>query len=158
MPRDPRKVIKRKIEPDLRYKSILVSRIVNKIMLDGKKGVATNLVYGALAEVEKKLNKPALEILETAIKNVSPVVQVKSRRVGGATYQVPSEVKGDRKLHYAITWMRSAARSKKGMSFDKALALEIIDAYNNVGTAVKKREDTHKMAEANKAFAHLARY
>lgn len=158
MPRDPKKVKRAQLAPDLKYKSILVTKIINKIMLDGKKTVATNLVYGALAQAEAKLNKPALEVLEQAIKNVAPVVQVKSRRIGGATYQVPMEVKGDRKLHYAISWVRDAARKRSGMSFDKALAAEIMDAYNNIGTAVKKREDTHKMAEANKAFAHFARY
>jgi small subunit ribosomal protein S7 len=158
MPRDRRKVERRKIEPDLKYKSILVSKVINKIMLDGKKTLATNLMYDAMDTIEKETKKPALEVLEQAIKTVSPVIQVRSRRIGGATYQVPIEVKGERRLHYALTWIRDAARARKGMSFDKALAQEIIDAYNNVGTAVKKREDTHKMAEANKAFAHFARY
>ncbi len=158
MPRDPRKVAKRKLEPDSKYKSVLVTRIVNKVMLDGKKTVATNLVYGALEKLEKETNKPALEVLDQAIKNVSPVLQVKSRRIGGATYQVPMEVRGSRRLHYAIVWVRDAARGRNGMPFDKALAQELLDAYNNVGTAIKKREDTHKMAEANKAFAHFARY
>lgn len=158
MPRDPKKVNRPEILPDGKYKSVLVSKFINKVMLDGKKTVATNLVYGALEVAEGKVGKPALEVLEQAIKNVAPVVQVKSRRIGGATYQVPMEVKGDRKLHYAIMWIRDAARNRSGMSFDKALAAELVDAYNNIGTAVKKREDTHKMAEANKAFAHFARY
>jgi small subunit ribosomal protein S7 len=158
MPRDPKKVAKRKLEPDLKYKSILVSKIINKVMLNGKKTVATNLVYSALEKIEKEISKPALEVLEQAIKNVSPVLQVRSRRIGGATYQIPMEVKGNRRLHYAIVWIREAARARTGMSYDKALAGELIDAYNNVGTAIKKREDTHKMAEANKAFAHFARY
>ena len=158
MPRDRRKVAKRKIEPDLRYKSILVTKVINKVMLDGKKTLATNLIYDAMETIEKETKKPALEVLEQAIKNVSPVIQVRSRRIGGATYQVPIEVKGDRRLHYALTWIRDASRARKGISFDKAFAQEIIDAYNNVGVAVKRREDTHKMAEANKAFAHFARY
>lgn len=158
MPRDPKKVKRAEILPDSKYKSVLVSKIINKVMLHGKKTIATNLVYGALETAEQKLGKPAMEILEQAIKNVAPVVQVKSRRIGGATYQVPTEVKGDRKLHYAIMWIRDAARKRSGLSFDKAFATEIMDAYNNVGTAVKRREDTHKMAEANKAFAHFARY
>jgi small subunit ribosomal protein S7 len=158
MPRNPRKVAKRKLEPDLKYKSILVSKIINKIMLNGKKTVATNLVYSTLEKIEKEIGKPALEVLEQAIKNVSPVLQVRSRRIGGATYQIPMEVKGNRRLHYAIVWIREAARARTGMSYDKALASELIDAYNNVGIAIKKREDTHKMAEANKAFAHFARY
>lgn len=158
MPRDPRKVEKRKLQPDAKYHSIMVAKFINKVMLDGKKSLAEKLVYGALEEVATKTSKPSLEVFETAIKNVSPVVQVKSRRIGGATYQVPTEVKGDRRLHYAFMWLRDAARNRKGVSFDKALAIEIVDAYNNVGTAIKRREDTHKMAEANKAFAHFARY
>jgi small subunit ribosomal protein S7 len=158
MPRDPRKVEKRKLLPDAKYNSVLVAKFINKIMLDGKKSLAQRLVYGAIEEAGKKTGKDGLEVFETAVKNVSPVVQVKSRRIGGATYQVPMEVKGDRRLHYAFGWIRDAARGRSGMSFDKALATEFVDAYNNVGTAIKKREDTHKMAEANKAFAHFARY
>ena len=158
MPRDRRKVEKRKIEPDKKYKSILVSKVINKIMLNGKKTQATNLIYDAMEIIEAETKKPALEVLEQAIKAVSPVVQVRARRIGGATYQVPIEVRGDRRLHYALSWIRDAARGRKGVSFDKAFAQEIIDAYNNVGTAIKRREDTHKMAEANKAFAHFARY
>ncbi len=158
MPRDPKKVEKRRLLPDEKYNSVLVTKFINKIMLNGKKSLAQKLVYGAIEEAGKKLNKNGLEVFETAVKNVSPVLQVKSRRIGGATYQVPMEVKGDRKLHYAIGWIRDAARKRTGLSFDRALAVEFVDAYNNVGTAVKKREDTHKMAEANKAFAHFARY
>ena len=158
MPRDPRKVEKRKLEPDAKHHSILVAKFINKVMLDGKKSLAQKLVYGAIEEAAKKTSKDGLEVFETAIKNVSPAVQVKSRRIGGATYQVPIEVKGERKLHYAFMWLRDAARNRKGVSFDKALAIELVDAYNNVGTAIKRREDTHKMAEANKAFAHFARY
>ncbi len=158
MPRDPKKVAKRKLEPDMKYKSVLVSKIINKIMLNGKKTKATNLLYEAMEKIEKDTGKPALDVLDQAIKNISPMVQVKSRRIGGATYQVPMEVKGERRLHYAIIWIRDAARARKGVSFDKAFAQELIDAYNNVGTAIKRREDTHKMAEANKAFAHFARY
>ncbi len=158
MPRDPRKVEKRILLPDAKYGSVIVSKFINKVMLDGKKSLAQNLVYGAMEEAEKKLGKPALEIFETAIKNVSPVVQVKSRRIGGATYQVPMEVKGDRRMHYGFSWIRDAARNRKGMDFSKALALELVDAYNSIGIAMKKKEDTHRMAEANKAFAHFARY
>jgi small subunit ribosomal protein S7 len=158
MPRDPRKVTKRILKPDAQYHSILVAKFINKVMVSGKKSLAQKLVYEAISEAGNKTQKPGLEVFETAIKNVSPVVQVKSRRIGGATYQVPMEVKGDRRLHYAFMWLRDAARGRKGMSFDKALATEIVDAYNNVGTAIKRREDTHKMAEANKAFAHFARY
>ena len=158
MPRDPRKVEKRVLLPDAKYQSILVSKFINKIMLDGKKQLAQRLVYDAIEAAGAKVGKPGLEVFEGAIKNVSPVVQVKSRRIGGATYQVPLEVKGERRLHYAFMWLRDAARNRSGMSFDKALATELTDAYNNVGVAIKRREDTHKMAEANKAFAHFARY
>jgi small subunit ribosomal protein S7 len=158
MPRDPRKVEKRPLAPDAKHHSILVAKFINKVMLDGKKSLAQKLVYDAIEEAGNKTQKNGLEVFETAIKNVAPAVQVKSRRIGGATYQVPIEVKGERKLHYAFMWLRDAARNKKGVSFDKALANEIVDAYNNVGTAIKRREDTHKMAEANKAFAHFARY
>jgi len=158
MPRDPRKVEKRELKPDAKYNSVLVTQFINKIMLDGKKSIATCLVYDALKNVEESLKTDPLEVFETAVKNVSPQVQIKSRRIGGATYQVPLEVKGDRKTHYAFSWIRDAARARSGKSFDKCLADEIIDAYNNTGTAIKKKEDTHRMAEANKAFAHFARY
>ncbi len=158
MPRDPRKVAKRPIAPDARYKSVLVSEFINKTMLNGKKNLATKLVYQAFDNVQETLKADPLEVFETAVKNVSPQVQIKSRRIGGATYQVPIEVKGNRKVHYAFTWIRDAARSRKGKSYDKCLAEEIIDAYNSAGTAFKKKEDTHRMAEANKAFAHFARY
>lgn len=158
MPRDPRKVNKRKIEPDHKYNSVLVSKCINKIMVNGKKALATRLFYQALEIIEKDTSKPALEVLEQAVKNVTPMLQVKSRRIGGANYQVPMEVKGPRRTHYALTWIREAARKRSGESFDKAIAHELIDAYNNVGSAVKKKEETHKMAEANKAFAHFARY
>ncbi len=158
MPRDPRKVEKRKIEPDARYKSVLVSQFINKTMLNGKKSVSTNLVYKAFDSIQESMKTDPLEVFETAVKNVSPQVQIKSRRIGGATYQVPIEVKGERKIHYAFSWIRDAARARKGKPYDKCLAEEIMDAYNNTGTAIKKKEDTHRMAEANKAFAHFARY
>jgi len=158
MPRNPRKVEKRIIDPDLKYGSVLISRFINKVMLNGKKSLATKLVYGAMDIIEKDLKTSPLEVFELAVKNTSPQVQVKSRRIGGATYQVPIEVKGDRKVHYAFLWIREAAKAKKGKPYDECLAEEIIDASNNTGTAVKKKEETHRMAEANKAFAHFARY
>ena len=127
-------------------------------MKDGKKRLAETLVYDALAAAEEKTKTPAVEIFETAIKNVSPAVQVKAKRIGGATYQVPMEVRGERKVHLAMIWILAAARTKSGRSFDLRLADELMNAYNNTGDAVKKREDTHRMAEANKAFAHFARY
>jgi len=158
MPRDKRKVERRIIEPDKRYKSILVSQIINKMMLNGKKSKTASIIYEALDEVATKTKKDGLEVLEKALKNITPVLEVKSKRIGGATYQIPVEVKGRRKNHLAISWLRDAARAKKGKSFDKLLAAEIIDAYNETGAAFKKKEDTHRMAEANKAFAHFARF
>lgn len=158
MARDPRRTIKRKIQPDDRYKSVLVAKFINKVMLSGKKSVAEKAVYGAMDIIAEKTKKEALPIFEEAIKNVTPTVQVKSRRIGGSNYQIPTEVKGDRRYHYAMIWLRDAARARKGKSFDKCLAEELMDAANGVGVAVKKREDTHRMAEANKAFAHFARY
>lgn len=158
MPRKTTKSLKRVVEPDLRYQNVLVTKMVNKIMRDGKKRLAENLLYGALEAAEAKAKQPAVEIFETAIKNVAPAVQVKAKRIGGATYQVPMEVRGDRKIHLAMTWILAAARSKSGKSFDQLLADEFLNAFNGTGDAIKKREDTHRMAEANKAFAHFARY
>jgi len=158
MPRDPRKVEKRDIEPDLKYNSILVTKFTQKMMWDGKKTLAFKLLYKALDILAEKTKKKPLDVFEQAIKNVSPVLEVKSRRIGGANYQVPIEVRGNRKLALATKWIQTAARARKGMSFDKALAAELLAAYNGTGVAMKRKEDTHKMAEANRAFAHLARY
>ncbi len=158
MPRKKTKSFKRTLEPDLKYTNVLVTKLTNKVMRDGKKRLAETLVYNALETVETKTKQPALEVFETAIKNVAPAVQVKAKRIGGATYQVPMEVRGDRKIHLAMNWILGAARAKSGKSFDQHLADELMSAYNNTGDAVKKREDTHRMAEANKAFAHFARY
>ncbi len=158
MPRKKTKSFKRVIEPDIRYSNVLVAKLINKVMKSGKKRLAESLVYGAMEIVEAKTKQPAMDVFEGAIKNVSPQVQVKAKRIGGATYQVPIEVRGDRKIHLAMTWMLNAANGKSGSSFDKRLADEIMNGYNNTGDAIKKKEDTHKMAEANKAFAHFARY
>jgi len=158
MARDPRRTTKRIPAPDKRYNSVMVTKFINKIMLDGKKSVAESLMYSAMEIVAEKTKKEPLQVFEAAIKNASPSVQVKSRRVGGSSYQIPVEVRGDKKNHFGMIWIRDAARAKKGASFDVSLAAEIIDAANSVGTAFKKKEDTHKMAEANKAFAHFARY
>ncbi len=158
MPRKKTKSFKRLIEPDARYGNVLVSKLINKVMEDGKKRLAERLVYDALETVEAKAKQPAMDVFDAAIKNVSPQVQVKAKRIGGATYQVPIEVRGDRKIHLAMTWILDAAKSKRGKSFDQRLAIELLDAFNNTGDAIKKREDTHKMADANKAFAHFARY
>lgn len=140
------------------YDSVLVTKMINKVMLSGKKRLAENLVYGAIEQAAAKTKKDPMDVFEGAIKNASPQVQVRSKRIGGANYQVPMEVKGDRKVHYAMIWMLDSARNKKGKSFDKKLADELVAAYKNEGDAIKKKLDTHQMAEANKAFAHFARY
>lgn len=127
-------------------------------MMDGKKQIAEKLVYSAIEQAAVKTKVEPAEVLEAAVKNVSPTVMVKSKRIGGANYQVPMEVKGDRKVHYALVWILDSARSKKGQSFDKKLANELVNAFNNEGDAMKKKQDAHQMAEANKAFAHFARY
>jgi small subunit ribosomal protein S7 len=158
MPRKKTKSFKRVLEPDIKYHNVLVTKMINKVMHDGKKRLAESLVYGAFDEIATKTKQEPLTVFETAIKNVSPILQVKPKRIGGATYQVPIEVRGDRKIHLAMTWILTAARSKSGAPFDKRLAGELLDAAGGTGDAMKKREDTHKMAEANKAFAHFARY
>lgn len=149
---------KREILPDPKYNSILVAKFINKIMLNGQKETSRFIVYKALGLAEEKLKKPALEIFETALKNASPLLEVKSKRIGGATYQVPMEVKPDRKLTLAMRWIIEAARSRQGKPREEFLAQEILDAYNNTGEAMRKRETLHKMAEANRAFAHFARF
>lgn len=143
-------------EPDIRYGSVLVSLFINKIMRDGKKSVAQRIVYSALEQMEKQLQKPALEILETAMQNVGPSMELKSRRVGGANYQVPIEVNPSRRIALAIRWVVDSARATRGKPMEQRFAEELVNAFNNTGNAVKKRNDTHRMAEANRAFAHLA--
>ena len=158
MPRKVTKKLQRQLKPDRKYQSILVQRLINKSMLDGKKLVAERAVYSALEQAAKKLeSEEPLEIFEKALKNISPNFEVKSRRVGGANYQIPFPVQGHRQMHYAFSWLVQAARARSGMPYEKRLALEIVDAYNEAGAAYKKKEDTHKMAEANRAFAHFAR-
>ena len=152
-----RKVKNRNIvEADLKYSSPLISKLINRIMKSGKKSIAEKIVYGALERAEKQLKKPALEVLDAAIENAGPQLELKSRRGGGANYQVPYEVKGDRKTTLAFRWIIEAARKGKGKAMEIKLSEEIINAVNNTGTAIKKKADTHKMAEANKAFAHFA--
>jgi small subunit ribosomal protein S7 len=158
MPRKKTKSFTRELPADIKYQSVLVSKLINKVMHDGKKRTAERLVYEAFEQIQVKTKQEPLTVFEAAIKNVAPILQVKARRIGGATYQVPIEVRGDRKIHLAMTWILLAARARSGSSFDKRLADELLNAYNNTGDAIKKREDTHKMAEANKAFAHFARY
>lgn len=158
MPRKVTKKLQRQLKPDRKYQSILVQRLINKSMLDGKKLAAERAVYSALEQAAKKLeSEEPLEIFEKALKNISPNFEVKSRRVGGANYQIPFPVQGHRQMHYVFSWLVQAARARSGMPYEKRLALEIVDAYNEAGAAYKKKEDTHKMAEANRAFAHFAR-
>ena len=158
MPRKVTKKLQRELKPDRKYQSILVQRLINKSMLDGKKLVAEKAVYKALEVAAKKLDSEnPLEIFEKALKNVSPYFEVKSRRVGGANYQIPFPVAGHRQMHYAFSWLVQAARARSGMPYSQRMALEIVDAYNETGAAFKKKEDTHKMAEANRASAHFAR-
>ncbi|MGG1313122.1 MULTISPECIES: 30S ribosomal protein S7 [Cohnella] len=152
----PRKgpVPKRDVLPDPVYNSKLVTRLVNRIMIDGKKGVAQKLLYNAFNLIRERTGKDPMEVFEAALKNIMPVLEVKARRVGGANYQVPVEVKPERRTSLGLRWLVNYARTRGEKTMEERLAAEIIDASNNTGAAVKKREDTHKMAEANKAFAH----
>lgn len=152
----PRKgpVAKREILPDPIYNNVLVSKFINKLMYDGKKGVAQSIFYSAMEIIREKTGKDPLEVFETAIRNASPVLEVKPRRVGGATYQVPVEVNSHRQIILAIRWLVNNARARGEKTMAQRLAAEIIDAAGNTGATIKKKEDTHKMAESNKAFAH----
>jgi small subunit ribosomal protein S7 len=144
----------RLIPPDVRYNSVHVQSFINRIIRVGKKSLATSLVYEALDMVGERSNRPPLEVFDQAIKNVSPVMEVKPRRVGGATYQVPMEVPPARRFALATRWLLQAAKARSGKSFPEKLAGELLDASNNTGSAIRKREETHKMAEANRAFSH----
>ncbi len=152
----PRKgyIPKRKVLPDPKYKSIRITKFINQIMLDGKKGTAEAIVYGALDTIKEKTKRDPLEVFEDAVKNVMPVLEVKARRVGGANYQVPIEVRPDRRQTLAIRWIANFSRQRSGKNMQEKLANELIDAAGNTGGSIKKKEDMHKMAEANKAFAH----
>ena len=145
---------KRDVLADPLYNNKVVTKLINNIMLDGKKGVAQKIVYGAFAKVEAKTGKPAVEVFEEAMNNIMPVLEVKARRVGGATYQVPIEVRPDRRQTLGLRWLTRYSRERNEKTMKERLANEIMDAVNGAGNSVKKREDTHKMAEANKAFAH----
>lgn len=159
MPRKVTKSLVRNIEPDRVYNSVLVQRLINRVMLDGKKQLAERLVYGGMQKAADKLKvQNPLDVFEQAFGNIKPHLETRSRRVGGANYQIPFEVKGQRQNHLTIMWFVEAARARKGMSMEDRIALELVDAYNETGAAVKKKEDTHKMADANRAFAHFARY
>ena len=153
MPRRAR-TIKRETLPDAKYHNITVAKLVNKVMKCGKKGTAESIVYGALELLEKQASKDPVTALEQAVKNATPLLEVKPRRVGGATYQVPVEVRPDRGLFLALTWLLKSTRARKGKSMTERLAAELSDALRGEGATIKKREDTHKMAEANRAFAH----
>jgi small subunit ribosomal protein S7 len=145
---------KRKINPDAKFGEIIITKLMNCLMEDGKKSVAENIVYGALDIVEAKLKQNPLEVFKEALKNIRPAIEVRSRRVGGATYQVPTDVREDRSIALALRWLIIAAKKRAEKTMRERLAGEIIDAFNNRGGAAKKREDTHKMADANKAFSH----
>ena len=149
-----RRATKRDVLPDALYKSKVVTKLINQIMLDGKKGTAQRIVYDAFDTIKEKTGEEAMVVFERAMENIKPALEVKSRRVGGANYQVPVEVKADRAQALAFRWLAQYARLRSGHSMAENLANEIIDASNGTGASVKKREDTHKMAEANKAFAH----
>jgi small subunit ribosomal protein S7 len=145
---------KRTIQPDARYQSLVLQEFINRMMRDGKKSVATRVMYQSLDLVVERSKREAMEVLDQALKNVAPMIEVKPRRVGGATYQVPVEVSADRRQTLAMRWLLAAARSRAGRSMAEKMAGELMDAANNTGSAVKKKEETHKMAEANRAFAH----
>ncbi|HTE58090.1 MAG TPA: 30S ribosomal protein S7 [Verrucomicrobiae bacterium] len=158
MPRKVTKSLVRPINPDRLYNDVMVQRLINRVMLNGKKQLAERLVYNGMQEAADTLKvKNPVEVFTQAMQNVRPSMETRSRRVGGANYQIPFEVKGQRQNHLTMMWFVAAARARKGMSMQKRLALELVDAYNSTGAAVKKKEDTHKMAEANRAFAHFAR-
>jgi len=146
---------KREIPPDIRYNSVPLQRFINRMMKAGKKSVVRRIMYEALDVVEARTNKPAIEVFDTALRNVAPPIEVKPRRVGGATYQIPVEVPVHRQLSLAIRWLLEAAKKRSGHGMVEKLSAELIDASNGVGTAVRRREDTLRMAEANRAFAHL---
>ncbi len=158
MPRKVTKSLVREVAPDRLYNSTAVTKLINRVMLDGKKQLAERLVYNGMQKAADKLKvQNPLEVFEQAMKNVQPHMETRSRRVGGANYQIPFEVRGQRQQHLTTMWFVEAARSRGGMSMEDCLALELVDAYNNTGAAVKKREDAHRMADANRAFAHFAR-
>jgi len=153
MPRR-REVTKREILPDPKYKNILVAKFVNNVMKRGKKSVAERILYGALDLIQERSKEDPLKLFEKSVNNVKPIIEVKSRRVGGATYQVPTEVRPERRTALAIRWLINYSKERSEKSMEEKLAAELMDAANNRGGAIKKREDVHKMAEANKAFAH----
>ena len=153
MPRRAR-AVKREVTPDAKYHSVTVTRLINRVMMRGQKRTAERIIYSALQSLEKQVSKEPVAALEQAIKNATPLLEVKPRRVGGATYQVPVEVAPDRALSLAMRWLVKSAKARTGKSMTERLAAELADAFHGQGITIKKREDTHKMAEANRAFAH----
>ena len=148
----------RPLDPDAKLGSVTVAKLINHVMKDGKKTIAEKIVYTALETAAAKLEVDALEVLETALKNISPVIEVRGRRIGGANLQVPIEVPKNRRTMLAFRWLLTASRGAKGKPMAQKLSQELVDAYNNEGSAVRKKDETHRMAEANRAFAHFARY
>ena len=148
-------ITKREVLPDPMYGSKVVTKLINNIMLDGKKGTAQKIVYGAFNRIQERTGKEPLEVFEAAMNNIMPVLEVKARRVGGATYQVPMEVRPDRRQTLGLRWLTAFSRARSEKTMEERLANEIMDAANNTGSSVKRKEDTHRMAEANKAFAHF---
>jgi len=151
------KITRRIPPPDARFNSVVMQQFINKVMQRGKKSLAERIVYGALDLAAERLKKPQIEIFEQALRNASPTIEVKPRRVGGATYQVPVEVKSDRRLSLAMRWILVSARNRSGKPMHERLASELMDAYNNTGSTIKRKEDVHRMAESNRAFAHYGR-
>jgi small subunit ribosomal protein S7 len=158
MPRHKTKSLVREVPADRIYNSTAVQKLINRVMLNGKKQLSERLVYGGMQKAADKLKvQNPLEVFDQAMRNIQPHLETRSRRVGGANYQIPFEVKGQRQQHLTVMWFVEAARARSGMSMEDRIAQELVDAYNNTGAAVKKKEDTHRMAEANRAFAHFAR-
>jgi small subunit ribosomal protein S7 len=153
MPRRKR-AERREVAPDARYGNRLLSMFINKVMYSGKKSTAERAVYGALDKIQHDMGRDPIDVFEQAVRNATPVVEVKPRRVGGATYQVPVDIRAERRLALALRWLLAAARARKGRSMAERLAAELSDAANNQGTTIKRKEDTHRMAEANRAFVH----
>ena len=145
---------RRPVEPDPRFQSRLVTAFTNKVLMHGKKSTAERIVYSALDRVEEQTGRPGIDVFEQAVRNVTPVIEVKPRRVGGATYQVPVDIRAERRQALALRWLLNAARGRGGRSMEERLAAEVLDAANNTGVAVRRKEETHRMAEANRAFVH----
>ena len=152
------KIVRRVPPPDAKFNSELVARFINKIMERGKKGLAERIMYGAMESIQTRTGRNPLEVFEQAVYNATPVLEVKPRRVGGATYQVPVQIEGSRRQSLAIRWLLTSARNRNGKSMEEKLANELLDAFNGTGATIKRREDTHRMAEANRAFSHYGRF